>query len=336
MKDEIIKKVVNGMQLQKGQLVLLHFWGEDKYIPILRKFNTYISELGAIPFEYQEPVMYHASLFEKLEEAIPDKYFKIFEPFDIVIDIFAQYPNNPFRGTGSQAEKYYRAYMSQTFSEMVKKEKLIQLRVPTIENAKLSGADVDKYIDLMNRAYDVDCNVLQEECGKFIDSVLNMENVKLTTHNADSSYLLNLTLGRRKWIIDAGDGDLPCGEVYIAPIEGCSNGEVYFERIKLMDGNSVENILIQIENGRIVSSNSDTFNQHLKELPEDGLVLCELGIGMNPNVTEFSGIELLDEKVKGSFHVGFGANIMFGGENKSEVHMDFVGIGDLTFYQDRR
>jgi leucyl aminopeptidase (aminopeptidase T) len=215
---------------------------------------------------------------------------------------------------------------------MIKKEKLIQLRVPTIENAEASGIDTDQYIELMNRAYDVDCDLLRKECSEFINSVSDMENVKLITRNGDTSYELYIQLGKRNWIIDAGDGDLPCGEVYIAPMEGSANGEVYFKSIELMNGAIIEDIVIHIENGKIVSSNSDVFDLQREELPEDGLLLCELGIGMNPNVTEFAGITELDEKVKGSFHIGFGANIMFGGVLESDIHMDFVSLGDLKFY----
>jgi leucyl aminopeptidase (aminopeptidase T) len=332
MKDEIIKKVISGMQLRKGQLVLLHFWGEDKYIPTLRKFSEYISDIGAVPFEYQEPVFNNISLFTKIEEPIPEKYFKIFETFDIVIDIFMQYPINPYKGSGCNAEQYYRAFMIQTFSEMTKKEKFIQLRVPTVENAELSGIDTDKYIELMIKAYDVDCDIIREESNDFINTVSNKENVNITTNKGEVSYFLKLELGDRKWIIDAGDGDLPCGEVYIAPLENGSNGDIYFKNIKLINGKYIEEVVIHIENGRVISSNSNIFNQHLKELPDDGLILCEFGIGMNPNVTEFSGITVLDEKKKGSFHIGFGSNTMFGGENKSDIHMDFVGVGDFTFY----
>ena len=40
--------------------------------------------------------------------------------------------------------------------------------------------------------------------------------------------VLQLELTGRTWLTDAGDGDLPCGEIYIAPVEAKTNGEVFF------------------------------------------------------------------------------------------------------------
>lgn len=58
-------------------------------------------------------------------------------------------------------------------------------------------------------------------------------------------------------------------------------------------------------------------------------IVCELGLGMNPNVTDLCGYTLLDEKMAGTFHIAVGANNMFGGENEATDHVDFVGRGEV-------
>lgn len=64
-------------------------------------------------------------------------------------------------------------------------------------------------------------------------------------------------------------------------------------------------------------------------LPRENRIVCELGPGMNPNVTDLCGYTLLDEKMAGTFHIAVGANTMFGGENRATDHGDFVGRGEV-------
>jgi leucyl aminopeptidase (aminopeptidase T) len=67
-------------------------------------------------------------------------------------------------------------------------------------------------------------------------------------------------------------------------------------------------------------------------LPPNGDIICELGIGMNKNIEELTGYVVLDEKMANTFHLGIGMNTLFGGINECPMHMDFVGIGELSFY----
>ncbi len=62
----------------------------------------------------------------------------------------------------------------------------------------------------------------------------------------------------------------------------------------------------------------------LKEAPGDTLSFAEFGIGLNNGTTNLSGHSAFDEKVKGTCHIAIGMNQMFGGNNESPLHIDFV------------
>lgn len=47
LEHNIIRKVVEAMQLKQGELVLLHFWGEDKDREILHNFSYEVARNGA-------------------------------------------------------------------------------------------------------------------------------------------------------------------------------------------------------------------------------------------------------------------------------------------------
>ena len=60
--------------------------------------------------------------------------------------------------------------------------------------------------------------------------------------------------------------------------------------------------------------------------------LAELGIGLNSSFG-LTGDTLLDEKVAGTLHLGFGNNLSFGGKNGVPYHADAV-IKDADLYLD--
>lgn len=86
---------------------------------------------------------------------------------------------------------------------------------------------------------------------------------------------------------------------------------------------------LQITNGEITGSSQKAVAAHFAGLPRENRIVCELGPGMNPNVTDLCGYTLLDEKMAGTFHIAVGANTMFGGENRATDHGDFVGRGEV-------
>ncbi|MGL5634500.1 MAG: hypothetical protein ACRDDL_05515 [Sarcina sp.] len=63
-------------------------------------------------------------------------------------------------------------------------------------------------------------------------------------------------------------------------------------------------------------------------------VIAEFGIGLNENVKEIIGYSVLDEKCKGTVHIAIGSNKMFGGNNESSLHFDFVCVPDLIKLDD--
>lgn len=137
-----------------------------------------------------------------------------------------------------------------------------------------------------------------------------------------------MDLTGRTWLTDAGDGDLPCGEIYIAPVEAKTNGEVFFGTLDL-EGEAYTDVTLQVTNGEITGSSCEAVAAYFAGLPRENRIVCELGPGMNLNVTDLCGYTLLDEKMAGTFHIAVGANTMFGGENRAADHGDFVGRGEM-------
>lgn len=120
-------------------------------------------------------------------------------------------------------------------------------------------------------------------------------------------------------------GNLPGGEVFVAPIEESAEGVVVFDlslgdipldqpvRVQFRSGRAAE-----VEGGRAAAE----LRHRLSQDPWLGLI-GEFGLGANPAIRP-SGRVTLDEKALGTAHVAIGGNRVFGGRNPCEQHLDGV------------
>ncbi len=121
-------------------------------------------------------------------------------------------------------------------------------------------------------------------------------------------------------------GNLPAGEVFLAPMEGTTEGRLVVEWSDVSRLNTP--LTVDIEKGRAVAVSGDDpdevrwldglFSAH----PENTNV-AELGIGTNPGATRPDNV-LESEKILGTVHVAFGDNHTFGGVTVAPFHQDFV------------
>jgi leucyl aminopeptidase (aminopeptidase T) len=88
-----------------------------------------------------------------------------------------------------------------------------------------------------------------------------------------------------------------------------------------------DSVVLKIEAGVIVEfsggSQADELRALLDKADEKAACVAELGIGTNPKAV-LSGHPLVDEKVLGTVHIGFGSNAHMGGCQTSNSHLDAV------------
>lgn len=326
MNREIISKIVKASGVSTGELVLVHFWGEDSDKEIANQFITAVASLGASPVLLQQARSINRDIFLSATENCFDKrYFDLFSKFDAVLDVFAYQPIVLGYQMEDKQMLLYRKYVSQLFYSLMKCKRFTQIRIPTQANAAESSLPPQEYIQRMNAAYDIDYETLRTACEQKAERFAGVKKISVHT-GADC--VLYLDLAGRTWNIDAGDGDLPCGEIYIAPVEEQTQGYVFFDTFYL-NGVKYPHVKLQVLNGEVIDSNYPEITDYFAEQPLENRMVGELGIGMNPNVTSLCGYTVLDEKMAGTFHIAFGANTMFGGKNKASSHMDFVGCGRI-------
>jgi leucyl aminopeptidase (aminopeptidase T) len=203
------------------------------------------------------------------------------------------------------------------------------------------------------------CKSIKEELDKAIE-------VQIV---AESGTDIVIGLKEREAKSDDGDfkemgkgGNLPCGEVFISPELGTSNGTIAFDGSITLEGGEViidTPIIAKVENGFVTEiTGSDEAKElrgtiekaenAVKEFVSQGKIpkqveedyiknarnLGELGIGLNKNA-KIVGNMLEDEKVYGTCHIAIGSN--YDDDAKSLIHLDgLIKKPDITVkYEDR-
>ncbi len=144
---------------------------------------------------------------------------------------------------------------------------------------------------------------------------------------------LRLGLEGRLSIVDAGElgsrgafGNLPCGEAFIAPVEGTAEGTLVIDGSIAGVGLLDTPTSLTIGGGHLTDASGPggaTLMELLTAHGPDGTNVAELGIGTNEEAV-LTGNILEDEKILGTSHVAFGASAAIGGTVQVPVHLDCV------------
>jgi leucyl aminopeptidase (aminopeptidase T) len=135
-------------------------------------------------------------------------------------------------------------------------------------------------------------------------------------------------------------GNLPAGEVFVAPLATGADGICVIDRSIALEGEGLvdEPIRLTFRQGRIVAIEGGraaaAARAAIAEAGAGADVVAELGIGTNARA-RITGSVITDEKVLGTAHVAFGDNASpgYGGDNRAAIHVDGV-MADATIEAD--
>ncbi len=193
--------------------------------------------------------------------------------------------------------------------------------------------------EIMSRCLSADAETIVNLSNKLTARLQGVKSVRVTTPLGTD---ITLPIEGRKILPSTGvlknkgdSGNLPSGEVYMAPLERKSNGSIVFDGSIAGIGVLEKPITIQIKNGNAIKfsggSQAKKFEKMLSEVGGDAFSIAELGIGTN-HKAKISGIILEDEKVLGTVHIAFGNNKSMGGSIDVPIHIDgLIKSPDMYF-----
>jgi leucyl aminopeptidase (aminopeptidase T) len=184
--------------------------------------------------------------------------------------------------------------------------------------------------EMLARVMSADMDGLRRR-GRAVADALDRAGEAVIRSGEDAE--LHLGIEGRAAIPDAGEltepgafGNLPCGEGFVAPVEGTSWGTLVVDGSIAGVGLVDEPVELVVAAGHLTAARG-VQGMALMELltahGEDGTNVAELGIGTNEKA-RVSGNILEDEKILGTCHVAFGASAAIGGTVQVPVHLDCV------------
>jgi aminopeptidase len=195
-------------------------------------------------------------------------------------------------------------------------------------------------VDAMTRCLSADYEKIISLTHHLADKLKGVATIRVTSEKGtdismpvkDRAILPSTGVLRNK----GESGNLPSGEVYLAPWEGGSSGIVVIDGSMAGVGLITEPITIEVKNGYAENISGGAEARKLTELFEksgrDARAVAEFGMGTNYKA-KLTGLILEDEKVFGTIHIAFGNNITMGGNIAVNSHMDGL-VKEPTVYFD--
>ena len=339
-----LKKVLN---LKPKETVLIITNPRKDLLKISKALAKVAEELGAKPLDLKRIVPKNKIKYNGFVITQPKKTSKDFmEPY--VLKALKKIPNVcisiPISKIGRDKHGIKKEYQgrkkkySNFFSYLMFEGKSRGFWTPNITLA------------MWNRAINIDYDKLDRDIKKLTKLLNKADAVRITTKKGTNLWI---GLKGRKALADGlsdkrkGGGNMPCGEVFISPAVGSTEG------ILIIDGNiplrtgevidcSKKPIRIVFKEGYIKAisknetgkkllasitwaekepyktyKNKDKADEYARNARHCG----ELGIGLNPKAI-FSKTVLEDEKIRGTCHFAIGAN--YDEDAKAMIHLDGI------------
>lgn len=184
--------------------------------------------------------------------------------------------------------------------------------------------------EMLGRLMTGDLEEIRRRGWAVVTALNRASEVRITCrHGSD----LRIGIEGRMGIVDAGElgsrgafGNLPCGEGFIAPVEGTSEGTLVVDGSIAAVGLLETPVALTVREGHLVEATGPDGSRLMELLTvhgKDGTNVAELGIGTNEEAI-LTGNILEDEKILGTCHVAFGASAAIGGTVQVPVHLDCV------------
>ncbi|MDD4745708.1 MAG: aminopeptidase, partial [Salinivirgaceae bacterium] len=189
----------------------------------------------------------------------------------------------------------------------------------------MPGITVDTMVRCLNADYDKIIALTDFIAAKLV----GVKNIRVVTEKGTD---INMPVEGRNILPSKGvlrekgeSGNLPSGEVYLAPWEDQSNGTVVIDGSMAGIGIIEEPIVIEVVNGyaeKITGGRqAKQLAENLDKVGRDARAVAEFGVGTNYKAI-LTGHILEDEKVYGTIHIAFGNNITMGGRISVSSHLD--------------
>jgi aminopeptidase len=261
----------------------------------------------------------------------------MYESVNCIINIMDDYNRKKF--ARADPEKMQRRQKLPEMMELLKIYKERELKgdlrwviVPYPCNSLAQEANMDyySYRDFVINALYLDkedpvaeWQRVHNEQERLIEQLNKVSEIHVVGEDTD----LRMSVEGRKWLNSDGSRNLPGGEVFTSPVEDSINGHIRFTFPGIYMGKEIENIFLEVKDGKVVKATAEKGQDILDEVlkVENADLFGEFAIGTNKGIKEITKVILFDEKIGGCIHMALGRGFgEAGGQNMSAIHWDII------------
>lgn len=315
-------------RLNRGEKVLIEYTGSSCR-PLIKELIKEAYALGAVPFvNISDPQITRQLLMNADEDQLAFKNevdMMQMKGMDAYIAVRASDNTSELSDVPADKLALENRMSGPVLNERVNNTKWVVLRYPNDAMAQLAGMSNEAFEDFYFKVCTLDYGKMSKAMDALVSYMEKTDKVRLKGPGTD----LTFSIKDIPAIKCDGQCNIPDGEVYTAPVRDSMNGIISYNTPSEEMGFTYENIVFEIENGRIVkatANDNDRINA-LLDTDEGARYFGEFAIGVNPFVLEPMKDTLFDEKICGSFHLTPGASYEDAPNgNHSAVHWDLVMI----------
>lgn len=184
-------------------------------------------------------------------------------------------------------------------------------------------------VDIMSRCLNADFDKIVGMTHFIADQLKGVKVIRVLTEAGTD---ISMPVEDRMIIPSTGvlrekgqSGNIPSGEVFLAPVEGQSNGTVVIDGSMASIGMIKTPISVKVVDGYAEEitggEEAERLIAILDKSGRDARAVAEFGMGTNYKA-KLTGQILEDEKVFGTIHIAFGNNLTMGGTIAVNSHLD--------------
>ena len=356
---QLASLVLKNIHIGMGDAVYIS--GSTHHQAFLEEIGVQVARCGGQPHISANSDRYYRRLMEAQTVEQLKRTPKMYEALARATDamVFLESPGDPRVKRGFQEKMQARSEGMHPIMEIIygkPGKKWLYMGWPSEGMAQMYGIPLAELERLIIDGSLIDYAQLQADCQHVIRLLQGAKRVHATDPYGTDFWLdvggrrLNPDDGiltpEREAVGDIG-GNLPAGEVFVAPVETKGEGTLFCPLTidDLTRSHILRDVKIRFRDGMLIPEEctaregQDILRDNLKKYVEidnlqyggpNALKVAELGIGLNPVIDRAIGYILTDEKIGGSVHVAFGRSDMYGGNVASSMHWDFVTAPWIT------
>lgn len=324
--------LIDHMEVKKGELVII--LGEKINLEFCQALVSKCYEIGAVPtisILSNKSGIYRSKKISRCKK-IHKHLLASIKRNNVVVWVSPHEDFNIIEGGGKE------------LLGAIEERRFLFLGYPSKEQVLKEGMEYDEYYNIFWDAIQVDWSEMKIISDNIRKVLQNCREIHITSeYGTDLAFDI---IGRKvfsfygvvnKSAIAEGkiQLQLPAGEVYVAPLENSADGIAVFDVPTVWNNQPIERLVLTFKDGKVVKHSAKKGDEAIGRAIDEiiGLdTIAEFGMGLNPMIKPTGSITL-DEKALGTIHLAIGENKHLGGENTSNIHIDFV-MSKPTVYAD--